>query len=400
MMSGMRILLGVTGGIAAYKAVDVLRRLREQDAEVRVVMTRNASRFVTPLTFSALSGLPVLTDEFTEREWGSMGHIAVTDGLDLALVVPATANIIGKMAAGIADDVLTTALMAAECPVLVAPAMNYRMYRNAVLQRNIASLKAVGVRFVDPETGALACGTSGQGRLASPEGILQAVEAALTPKSLAGVKVLVTAGPTREPIDAVRFISNPSTGKMGYALADAARNRGAEVILVSGPTQLPPPQGIEFIAVTTAAEMDRAVKDHTERCQIIIMAAAVSDFRSSEISDRKIKKNIAPLQVTLEPTKDILQGLGEKKEGRILIGFAAETDAIIANSREKLARKNLDLIIANDISTPGAGFAVDTNKAIMIDRFGTIDELPSMKKAQMAALIIDKVIELKKNQGL
>jgi phosphopantothenoylcysteine decarboxylase/phosphopantothenate--cysteine ligase len=400
MMSGLRILLGVTGGIAAYKAVDVLRRLREQDAEVRVVMTRNASRFVTPLTFSALSGLPVLTDEFTEREWGSMGHIAVTDGLDLALVVPATANIIGKMAAGIADDVLSTALMAAECPIIVAPAMNYRMYRNAVLQRNIAGLRAVGVRFVDPEAGTLACGTSGQGRLASPEGILQAVEAALTPKSLAGVKVLVTAGPTREPIDAVRFISNPSTGKMGYALADAARNRGAEVILVSGPTQLPPPQGIEFIAVTTAAEMDRAVKDHAGRCQIIIMAAAVSDFRSSEISDRKIKKNIAPLQVTLEPTKDILQGLGEKKEGRILIGFAAETDAIIANSREKLARKNLDLIIANDISTPGAGFAVDTNKAIMIDRFGTIDELPSMKKAQMAALIIDKVIELKKNQGL
>jgi phosphopantothenoylcysteine decarboxylase/phosphopantothenate--cysteine ligase len=400
MMSGMRILLGVTGGIAAFKAVDVLRRLREQDVEVRVVMTRNASRFVTPLTFSALSGLPVLTDEFTEKEWGSMGHIAVTDGLDLALVVPATANIIGKMAAGIADDVLTTALMAAECPIIVAPAMNYRMYRNAVLQRNIASLRAVGVRFVDPETGTLACGTSGQGRLASPEGILQAVEAALTPKSLAGVKVLVTAGPTREPIDAVRFISNPSTGKMGYALADAARNRGAEVILVSGPTQLPPPQGIEFIAVTTAAEMDRAVKDHAGRCQIIIMAAAVSDFRSSEISDRKIKKNIAPLQVTLEPTKDILQGLGEKKEGRILIGFAAETDAIIANSREKLARKNLDLIIANDISTPGAGFAVDTNKAIMIDRFGTIDELPSMKKTQMASLIIDKVIELKKNQGL
>ncbi len=242
MMSGMRILLGVTGGIAAYKAVDVLRRLREQNAEVRVVMTRNATRFVTPLTFAALSGRPVLTDEFTEGEWGSIGHIAVTDGLDLALVVPATANIIGKMAAGIADDALSTALIAAACPIIVAPAMNDRMYRNAVLQRNITGLRTIGIRFIEPETGALACGTNGQGRLASPESILQAVVAALSPKSLAGVKVLVTAGPTREPIDAVRFISNPSTGKMGYALAAAALDRGAEVVLVSGPTQLPPPR--------------------------------------------------------------------------------------------------------------------------------------------------------------
>lgn len=400
MMSGMRILLGVTGGIAAYKAVDVLRRLREQDAEVRVVMTRNATRFVTPLTFSALSGIPVLTDEFAEGEWGSMGHISVTDGLDLALVIPATANIIGKMAAGIADDTLSTALMAAECPIIVAPAMNDRMYRNAVLQRNIAGLRMIGIQFIDPETGALACGTNGQGRLASPESILQAVVAALAPKSLAGVKVLVTAGPTREPIDAVRFISNPSTGKMGYALAVAARDRGAEVLLVSGPTQLSPPQGVDRITVITAAEMDRAVSDHAARCQVIIMAAAVSDFRPVEVSDRKIKKNIAPLQITLEPTNDILHGLGAAKEGRILVGFAAETDALVLNSREKLARKNLDLIIANDINAPDSGFAADTNRAIMIDRAGTIDELPSMKKADLAVRIIDKVIELKKNQGL
>ena len=400
MMSGMRILLGVTGGIAAYKAVDVLRRLREQDAEVRVVMTRNATRFVTPLTFSALSGMPVLTDEFSEGEWGSMGHIAVTDGLDLALVVPATANIIGKMAAGIADDALSTALMAAACPIIVAPAMNDRMYRNATLQKNIADLRTVGIRFVDPETGALACGTNGQGRLASPERIVQEVAAALSPKSLAGVNVLVTAGPTREPIDAVRFISNPSTGKMGYALAVAARDRGAEVSLVSGPTQLPPPQGIDLIAVTTAAEMDRAVKDRAVRCQIVIMAAAVSDFRPLEVSDRKIKKNSAPLQLMLEPTMDILHGLGETKEGRILVGFAAETDAIVQNAREKLNRKNLDLIIANDIKAPGSGFAADTNRATLIDRAGTIDELPSMTKAELAARIIDKVVELKKNQGL
>lgn len=400
MMSGKRILLGISGGIAAYKAVDVLRRLREQDAEVRVVMTRNAARFVTPLTFSALSGRPVLTDEFAEGDWGSMGHIAVTDGLDLALVVPATANIIGKMAAGIADDALTTALMAAECPVIVAPAMNDRMYRNAILQKNIAYLRTVGIRFVDPETGALACGTNGQGRLASPESILQAVVAALSPKDLAGINVLVTAGPTREPIDAVRFISNPSTGKMGYALAVAARDRGATVSLVSGPTQLDPPQGIDLIAVTTAAEMDRAVKDHAGRCKVIIMAAAVSDFRPLDVSDGKIKKSSAPLQLALEPTTDILKGLGETKEGRILVGFAAETDALVLNAREKLIRKNLDLIIANDIHAPDSGFAVDTNRATMIDRAGTIDELPMMTKAELAARIMDKVIELKKNQGL
>lgn len=400
MMSGKRILLGVSGGIAAYKAVDILRRLREQNAEVRVVMTRNATRFVTPLTFSALSGSPVLTDEFTEGDWGSMGHIAVTDGLDLALVVPATANSIGKMAAGIADDALSTALMAAECPVIVAPAMNDRMYRNAILQKNIAYLRTAGIRFVDPETGALACGTKGQGRLASPERIVQEVVAVLSPKSLAGINVLVTAGPTREPIDAVRFISNPSTGKMGYALAVAARDRGAEVSLVSGPTQLPPPRGIDLIAVTTAAEMDRAVKDHAGRCKVIIMAAAVSDFRPLEVSDRKIKKSSALLQLALEPTTDILKGLGETKEGRILVGFAAETDALVLNAREKLIRKNLDLIIANDIHTPDSGFAVDTNRATMIDRAGSIDELPMMTKAELAARIIDKVIELKKNQGL
>ena len=400
MMSGKRILLGVSGGIAAYKAVDVLRRLREQDAEVRVVMTRNATRFVTPLTFSALSGMAVLTNEFAEGDWGSMGHITVTDDLDLALVAPATANIIGKMAAGIADDALSTALMAADCPIIVAPAMNDRMYRNAVLQRNIADLRSIGVRFVDPETGVLACGANGQGRLASPESIMQAVVAALSPKSLAGVNVLVTAGPTREPIDAVRFISNPSTGKMGYALAAAARDRGAKVSLVSGPSQLPAPQAIDLVSVTTAADMDRAVNDLAGRCQVIIMAAAVSDFRPSEASDRKIKKNSALLQIKLEPTSDILQGLGEKKERRILVGFAAETDELVLNAREKLALKNLDLIIANDITVPGSGFAADTNKAIMIDRDGSVEELPGMTKAELAVRIIDKIVELKKNQGL
>jgi len=400
MMSGKRILLGVTGGIAAYKAVDVLRRLREQNAEVRVVMTRNATRFVTPLTFSALSGVPVLTDEFTQEAWGSMGHIAVTEGLDLALVVPATANCIGKMAAGIADDALSTALMAAECPIVVAPAMNDRMFRNAVLQRNIASLRSSGIRIVDPDSGALACGTIGKGRLATSERILQEVVSVLSQKSMAGVKVLVTAGPTREPIDAVRFISNPSTGKMGYAVAVAARDRGAEVILISGPTHLTAPAGLGLVPVTTAAEMERAVHDQAASCEVIIMAAAVSDFRPLVVSEHKIKKSNVSLLVALEPTADILERLGGQKKGRLLVGFAAETDAVVQHAREKLKRKNLDLIIANDIASPGSGFASDTNTVTMIDRAGNVDELPCMTKAELAVRIIEKVVELKKNQGL
>jgi phosphopantothenoylcysteine decarboxylase/phosphopantothenate--cysteine ligase len=400
MLSGKRILLGVSGGIAAYKAVEVLRKLIEQGAEVRVVMTRNAARFVAPLTFSALSGSPVLTDEFSDAAWGPMGHIAVTDGLDIALVVPATANIIGKAAAGIADDALSTALVAAECPVIIAPAMNDRMYRNAVLQRNIDSLKAVGIRFVEPESGALACGSIGQGRLASPERILQEIAIALTPKDLMGSSVLVTAGPTREPIDAARFISNPSTGKMGYALAVEARNRGAEVVLIAGPTHLPPPQGVNYRAVTTAADMHREVHDHAGQCQIIIMAAAVSDFRPKEPSDRKIKKEDAALAITLERNEDILQGLGAAKEGRVLVGFAAETDNLVRNAGDKLRKKNLDLIVANEIGQPGAGFGSETNAAVLIDRRGKVIALPHMPKAELARRIIDAIVELKKNQGL
>lgn len=400
MLSGKRILLGVSGGIAAYKAVEVLRKLMELGAEVRVVMTRNAARFVAPLTFSALSGKPVLTDEFSEYGWGPMGHIAVTDGLDLALVAPATANIIGKLSAGIADDALSTALMAAECPVIVAPAMNERMFRNAFLQRNIGNLRAAGIRIEEPEVGSLACGTSGQGRLASPGRIVQAVQAALSPKDLVGMTVLVTAGPTREPIDAARFISNPSTGKMGYALAAEARNRGAGVMLIAGPTHLHPPQGVNLISVTTAAEMLRAVQDHAGRCQIIIMAAAVSDFRPKEPSERKIKKESASLAITLERTEDILQGLGDAREGRVLVGFAAETEDLIRNAGDKLKKKNLDLIVANTIGLPGRGFASDMNEAVMMERGGKVTELPRMTKTELATRIMDTIVELKKNQGL
>jgi len=399
-LSGKRILLGVSGGIAAYKAVEVLRKLTEQGAEVRVVLTKNAARFVSPLTFSALSRSSVLSDEFADAAWGSMGHIAVTDGLDLVLLAPATANIIGKASAGIADDALSTVLVAAECPVVMAPAMNDRMYRNAIVQKNIAGLKAVGVRFVEPESGSLACGTTGRGRLAALEQIMQAAVSALSPKDLSGTSVLVTAGPTREPIDAARFISNPSTGKMGFSLAAEARNRGAEVILISGPTHLTPPEGVALRNVTTAAEMHEAVNVHTARCQIVIMAAAVSDFRPQGPSKRKLKKDEAGLTIALERTEDILQGLGSKKEGRVLVGFAAETDDLVVHAQEKLRKKNLDLIVANRIGQPGAGFASETNAVVLIDRGGNIRELPLMEKTELAVRIIDAIVELKKNQGL
>jgi len=400
MLTGKRILLGVSGGIAVYKAVEVLRRLRELGAEVRVVMTRNAARFVAPLTFAALSGRPVLSDEFADTAWGPMGHIAVTDGLDLALVAPATANIIGKAAAGIADDALSTALIAADCPLVMAPAMNVRMYRNAVVQRNIAGLAAAGIRFVDPDAGALACGTTGQGRLASPERIVQTVIGLLHPKDLDGVSLLVTAGPTRERIDAVRFISNPSTGRMGYALAAEARDRGATVVLVSGPTEVPPPGGVELVKVTSAAEMQQAVMDRAGECTAVIMAAAVSDFRPKDSVDRKIKKEDASLLMTLERTGDILQGLGASGGKKLLVGFAAETGDLVRNATDKLKRKNLDLIVANDVSAAGAGFAADTNKAVLIDRTGKVTDLQLMPKAELASFIIDAIVELKRNQGL
>ncbi len=400
MLSGKRILLGVSGGIAAYKAVELLRRLSEVGAEVRVVMTRNAARFVGPLTFSALSGLPVLTDEFEEREWGAMGHIAVTEDLDLALLAPATANIIAKMASGIADDALTTSLLAASCPVLVAPAMNDRMYRHPTVQRNIAVLKKAGVRFVEPGTGVLACGSVGQGRLAETDDILGTIRSLFGPGDLAGLRVLVTAGPTREPIDAVRFISNPSSGRMGFALAEAARARGAEVVLISGPTQLVPPPGVSYLPVTTASEMYRAVMDRAGQCQIVIMAAAVSDFRPVEAASHKVRKEDVRPTIPLERTADILAELGRSSERRILVGFAAETGSILENARAKLERKNLDLIVANDVSLPGSGFASEMNKAILLDRRGLVTELQRMPKTELASRIMDRIAELKTNQGL
>ena len=396
---GKRLLLGVTGSIAAYKAVDLLRRLTEQGAEVRVVMTRHATQFISFLTFETLSGLPVLCEEFPQGERTTMGHIDFTDDLDAALIAPATANIIGKLAAGIADDALTTAIMALDCPLVIAPAMNDRMYRNPVLQRNIASLKALGVRFIDPETGSLACGVTGQGRLADTDLIIQELVSLFQPKDLAGKTVIVTAGPTREQIDAVRFISNPSTGKMGYALAAAARDRGAEVVLISGRTELAPPPGVTVVPVVSAEEMHDAVLARFPGCDAVIMAAAVSDFKPTRSSDRKIRKEEVAAVLQLERTVDILKELGKAAGKQLLVGFAAETDNIEENALRKLKDKNLDMIVANDLLECGSGFAVDTNSVVIFDRDGKRQKLPTMPKSQIAGIIMNSVSGLIKGKN-
>lgn len=399
-LAGRRILLGVTGSIAAYKAAEVLRRLQDEGAQVRVAMTRNAMRFVGPMTFAALSGQAVLTDDHWTAEGSRIEHVASTDDIDLALVAPATANCIGKIAAGIADDALSSALMACDCSLVIVPAMNERMYRNPSLVRNLAVLRAQGTTIVEPESGRLACGTEGIGRFADPDTIIAAVTSVLAPGDLAGVNILVTAGPTREPIDAVRFLSNPSTGRMGYAIARSARNHGAQVILISGPTQLEPPDGVIVVPVATASEMKQAVNDHTERCSVIIMAAAVSDFRPVSAYDRKVKKEDAALTVELERTEDILQELGNKEGKRILVGFAAETDALTQNALLKLKKKNLDMIVANDVRRKDAGFGSVMNAVTIIDRSGTATELPLMQKDAIAELIIQKVAQLAAKQRI
>lgn len=395
-ISGKRILLGITGSIAAYKAADVLRRLQERGAEVHVAMTRHAAQFVSRLTFESLSGRPVLCEERSEGEQYAIGHIDATEDLDAAIVAPATANIIGKIALGIADDPLTTALMALECPLLIAPAMNDRMYRNIFLQKNIRTLKEMGVRFIEPGTGSLACGAIGQGRLADTDRILDELSTLFAPQDLAGKTVLVTAGPTREFIDTVRFISNPSTGRMGYALAAAARERGADVILVTGPTTLAYPQGVKVVPVISAGEMHNAVDDHIEQSAVVIMAAAVSDFKPLHASDHKIKKVEAPPTLELERTADILLDLGRKKGNRVLVGFAAETDDVEQNALKKLLDKNLDLIVANDLHKAGSGFGTDTNAVVIYDRAQNRTALSTMPKSRIASFVMDSIVALLK----
>jgi len=389
------IVLGVTGGIACYKAVELVRLLVKQGFSTQVIMTRGAMEFVAPLTFQTLSGKPVASETFNLTQESEIGHINLADSADLFVIAPATANVIGKIANGIADDLLTTVLMATRAPVLVAPAMNVHMYQNPILQENLRKLRRVGYHVLEPGAGFLACGYEGPGRLPEPEQIFEEIRRLLNTKDLAGEKLLITAGPNREPIDPVRYISNRSSGKMGYALARAALSRGAQVTLVSGPTALEPPAGARFVSVTTAAQMREAVVKEFAECTVLVMAAAVADYHVAAVPDRKIKRAKGPLELRLEPNPDILKELGAMKDGKLLIGFAAETEDLAANAERKLREKNLDMIVANDVSQEGSGFDGDTNIATLIDRTGATRALPLMTKDELSDQILDHLLAFK-----
>jgi phosphopantothenoylcysteine decarboxylase/phosphopantothenate--cysteine ligase len=397
----MRITLGVTGGVAAYKAAELVRRLQQDGFSIQVVMTRGAREFITPLTFAALSGQRVITDLFSESGGeanleSAIEHIAVAQRTDLLLVAPATADILAKFARGIADDFLTTLYLASTAPVVVAPAMNVNMWNHAATQENVEMLRARGVKIVDPDEGYLACGMTGAGRLAGQEQIVAAVRETLQLKrDLEGQTVLVTAGPTCEDIDPVRYLTNRSSGKMGYAVAEAAARRGARVILVSGPTALEGPAGVQRFDIRTADEMHRAVTEKVSEASIAIFAAAVADYRPVESSDQKIKRNKEPLMLSLEPTRDILADVAQNKGARLIVGFAAETERVAENARKKLASKNADLIVANDVTAEGAGFDHDTNIVTLFARDGRDLALPRMNKAEVAQRILDEVVRLR-----
>jgi len=391
-----RILLGVSGGIAAYKSLELLRLLVKEGAKVWTVMTRSATEFVGPLSFQALSGNPVRTEMFSHTQESQIQHIALADMAQLVVVAPATANFIAKMAHGLADDMLSTTLLAVRCPLVVCPAMNVNMYNHPATQRNLDILKERGVWIVEPEEGELACGWEGKGRLADLEAILETVKAALSPQDLAGERVLVTAGPTWEALDPVRFISNRSSGKMGFALARVAKRRGAAVTLVSGPTGLRPPPGVRFLQVESASQMRDAVMENLGEATVVVKAAAVADYGPEEIHEDKIKKEQENFVLPLTRTPDILAQVGARKGDRILVGFAAETRALLENARQKLIRKNLDWIVANDVTKPGSGFATETNQVTLISREGTLEELPEMSKEEVAWVILDRVLDTRR----
>ena len=393
-MNGKKIVLGVTGGIAAYKAAELAREFIRRGAAVHVIMTRNATEFITPLTFQTLTGNPVSVDTFQlTGEW-EIGHISLAESANLVLLAPATANVIGKLAGGIADDLLTTTVMATRAPVLICPAMNVNMYSNPIVRENMEKLAAKGYRFVEAGYGELACKTEGYGRLACLEDIAEDAEDLLTPKDLGGQHILVTAGPTREAFDPVRFITNYSTGKMGYAVALAAKRRGAAVTLVSGPTSLPEPRGVRFVPVVSAREMRDAVMQNLKDATVVVKSAAVADYRPADFSDSKIKKTDRPLEFRLEKNPDIIREVGKVKGDRILVGFAVETDRLVEYAAKKLREKNMDFIVANDITQPGAGFAAETNIVKILDREGGSEDLPRMDKMDVAHRILDRVAEL------
>ena len=399
MLRGKTILIGVTGSIAAYKAADLASRLMKQHAQVHVIMTKNAAKFISPITFETLTNRKCITDTF-DRNYPAdhpveVEHIALAKKADLVIVAPATANIIAKMAYGIADDMLTTTLLACTCPVLVSPAMNTRMYEHPATQANLAVLKDRGVKIIEPSSGHLACGDEGKGKLPEPAFLVEGILAQIAcPKDLAGKKILVTAGPTREAIDPVRFITNHSSGKMGYAIARAAALRGAEVTLVSGPVSLTPPPGVRLVPITSAHDLFCAVTAVSEEQDIIIKAAAVADYRPVTVSDEKIKKADDDLSLSLARTEDTLQYLGDHKpEGQILCGFAMETSDLENRARAKLKKKNLDMIAANNVKVAGAGFGTDTNVVTFITADST-EQLEIMSKESVAMKLLDRLAAL------
>ena len=392
------VVLGVTGGIAVYKACELLRLLQKRGIDVFVVMTQNACRFVAPLTFETLSGHPVAVDTFDRPQTWEVEHIALAKRADLFLIAPATANIMGKMACGIADDMLSTTVMATRAPVLVAPAMNTGMWENAAVQQNVKTLRARGVEIVAPVSGHLACGDSGAGKLEDVAVIAErACKLLFAKKDMEGLRVMVTAGPSREALDPVRYISNRSSGKMGYAIAQAAQKRGAEVTLLSGPVAIEVPQGVKLVPFTTTQELLDRASELAQEQDLLIQAAAPADYRAKEIAPQKIKKQGGePMTFTLVENPDVAATLGKaKRSGQVFVGFAAETNDVLAHARDKLARKNLDMIVSNDVTRPGAGFDVDTNIVTLITKDGQ-EALPMMSKAEVAQRILDRALALRR----
>jgi len=391
MLKGKKIVLGITGGIAAYKAAELTREFVKREAFVRVIMTKNATEFITPLTLQTLSGHPIFVDMFVPMREFEMAHISLAEYADIIVIAPATANIIGKIASGLADDLLSTTVMATKSPVLICPAMNTNMYENVNVKENISKLSGRGYLFIEPAYGEMACRAEGYGRLPDITDIIEEVESILTDKDLKGENILVTAGPTREPFDPVRFITNYSSGKMGYALAIVGKRRGANVILISGPSSLPIPRGIGFISVSSAVEMRNAVMENLGAASVIIKTAAVADYRPHVRMDSKIKKQEEDLTVRLERNPDIIAEVGKKKGNRILVGFAVETENLMENARNKLVEKNMDIIVANDVTIQGAGFGYDTNIIKILSADGNIEDIPLMNKTEVAHRIMDRV---------
>jgi len=388
------IIVGVSGGIAAYKVPDLIRRLRRAGAWIQVIMTKNAQEFITPLTFQTVSNNPVITEMFSPITTTEVAHVSLADKASLIVIAPATANVIAKLASGLADDFLSTTLLATKAPILLAPAMNVNMFLNPATQENLQVLKRRGFFVVGPEKGDLACGWEGVGRMAEIDKIIHAIKSILSPKDLKNERILITAGPTQEPIDPVRFITNRSSGKMGYALAQAAQMRGGDVTLITGPTHLSPPSGVKVIPVQTASQMFEAAIKQYKSMDIVIMAAAVSDFSPAKPSSKKIKKK-DQLTLSLVKTPDILEEMGKEKGSAFLVGFAAETENLITNAQKKLKVKNIDLMVANDVTQPGAGFESDTNIVTLLTPEGKSEKLPKLTKGQLAHKIFDQVMALK-----